>query len=394
MLAARLSEDPSPPRAAARGRPGRSRRTASAVVRRGGARSRAGSGRACGRRSPTGSSRSRTCAVAASAGRRRSTRWSRCRGEPDDYDEWERDFGCDGWGWEAVRAVVRAHRARPDRRRADGVGRGQHCVRRRPFPMPPAGVELTRDARGSAGLGRRRLPRRRPGERPNLTIRGEALVDRVLARRTVALAACGSPTATEIEAGLVIVSAGAIHSPAILLRSGIDTSRRSATTSTTIRRSRSPCDRSRPPTPTALAITTVGGVLVDRDGSSRPPAAADGVRRSDATRTTGCCSSAVMRVHSRGTAAPRGQRPDGRIPSSSSAMLSDERDWVALSAAIDEAERVLAHPAMACRRHPVDYDRSPRRRGRSARPLLPRRGHVRDGDGRRPARAGSSATRV
>jgi 5-(hydroxymethyl)furfural/furfural oxidase len=57
-------------------------------------------------------------------------------------------------------------------------------------------------------------------DRPNLTVRGETLVARIAVEhgRAVGVVAGGE----EIEAGEVIVSAGAVHSPALLLRSGLD----------------------------------------------------------------------------------------------------------------------------------------------------------------------------
>lgn len=61
-------------------------------------------------------------------------------------------------------------------------------------------------------------------ERPNLTVIGEALVDRVIlddAQRAVGIRVRIDDEWRTIDAGEVILAAGAVHSPAILLRSGI-----------------------------------------------------------------------------------------------------------------------------------------------------------------------------
>ena len=63
----------------------------------------------------------------------------------------------------------------------------------------------------------------RARERPNLTVLGDVLVDRILTERgraVGALARRGGET-LELEAGLVVLSAGAFGSPGILLRSGV-----------------------------------------------------------------------------------------------------------------------------------------------------------------------------
>lgn len=57
----------------------------------------------------------------------------------------------------------------------------------------------------------------------NLTVRGDALVDRVLLEsgRAVGVRYLAGGAAVEERADLVVVSAGAVHSPAVLMRSGI-----------------------------------------------------------------------------------------------------------------------------------------------------------------------------
>jgi len=60
-------------------------------------------------------------------------------------------------------------------------------------------------------------------DRPNLTIQGDALVDRVLftGHRATGVQVRLNDQWQEIRAGEVVLSAGSIHSPAILIRSGI-----------------------------------------------------------------------------------------------------------------------------------------------------------------------------
>jgi 5-(hydroxymethyl)furfural/furfural oxidase len=170
------------------------------------------------------------------------------RGTVDDYQRWADELGCAGWGWaEMLDAFVRVEDDLDYG--GDGVhGKGGPIpLSRRPFDeMPPldsafrtARVELgypvcdDYHAPDATGISRAALtlrdgkrvstndaylePARR---RPNLEVRGDALVDRVLldGRRSTAVR---SSTGEEIEGREVIVSAGAIHSPAILLRSGV-----------------------------------------------------------------------------------------------------------------------------------------------------------------------------
>lgn len=157
-------------------------------------------------------------------------------GEVEDYDAWERDHGCAGWSWRAVepyfrRIEVPLSKAVTGTSTRLGTALVEACrtlgwdLHRGPYPLGGLGRDvgpamLTRDRDGrrvsaaDAYLSRARL-------RPEVTVRPNTVVDRVLLEgrrsRGVVLA-----DGTEVPASTVVVCAGAIHSPAILLRSEID----------------------------------------------------------------------------------------------------------------------------------------------------------------------------
>jgi choline dehydrogenase-like flavoprotein len=170
------------------------------------------------------------------------------RGVPDDYARWADELGCAGWGWADMLPAFRAAEDDTDYGGDDVHGVGG------PIPLtrlpPEQRSQLDRALRvaasdlgyptcddyhapGATGMSRvamtirdgRRVstndgylePAR---ERPNLLVRGDTLVDRVMldgSRAVGVLTANGE----EIAAAETVLSAGAIHSPAILLRSGI-----------------------------------------------------------------------------------------------------------------------------------------------------------------------------
>lgn len=172
------------------------------------------------------------------------------RGTVDDYERWVDEYGCAGWGWpEMLEAFLVLE---------DDTEYGGDGVHGRGGPIPlwrtPVAqlapldralrVAITElgyptcdsyHASGATGISRTALTLREgrrvstndayvepARSRPNLTVRGDALVDRVLLEGRRA-AGVRLATGEEIEAREVIVSGGAIHSPAILLRSGIGT---------------------------------------------------------------------------------------------------------------------------------------------------------------------------
>jgi choline dehydrogenase-like flavoprotein len=151
-------------------------------------------------------------------------------GPKDDYDRWERDFGADGWGAAGMSAPLAAAagqlRAKPARQHgalaeaftAAAVAAGHPRVTH-PEAVGIGPVPLTAEHGRRVSVNDAYLePARR---HPNLTVLGDALVDRLVLDGT-AVVGVRLADGREVEAAEVILSAGALGSPAILLRSGVD----------------------------------------------------------------------------------------------------------------------------------------------------------------------------
>ena len=172
------------------------------------------------------------------------------RGLPADYDEWEK-LGATGWGWADMRpALIRLERdldftgnlhgqngPMPIRRvfpadwavfsngiraaleRGGAVYREDYNASSDDgiFPMPLANEN---DRRVSTATAYLTAAARR---RKNLFIRAESLVSQIHIRhgRATGVEVIIDGVAKSIEAGEVIVAAGALHSPALLMRAGI-----------------------------------------------------------------------------------------------------------------------------------------------------------------------------
>jgi 5-(hydroxymethyl)furfural/furfural oxidase len=170
------------------------------------------------------------------------------RGLPEDYDGWAHELGCTGWDWQRMRPwLLRVeHDSAFGGDTAHG-GDGPIPLDRAPEEqwsrleraLATATAELgypacpDHHAPGAEGFGPATLTVRdgrrvstndaylEPArERANLTVRGDVLVERVCfdGRRASGVALADG---TVLRAPSVVVSAGAIHSPALLLRSGV-----------------------------------------------------------------------------------------------------------------------------------------------------------------------------
>lgn len=171
------------------------------------------------------------------------------RGVRDDYDHWENDLGCSGWGWSEM---LPAFLATEDDRQFGGDGLhgtgGGVVLDRRPLERETVFHRAVWAAAQSTGysvadpdyhaesatgmsqsafsaLGGRRVSTNdtfleRARRRDNFTISSDVIVDRVAmdGRQAVGVLTADGDM---VEGREVILSAGALGSPSILLRSGI-----------------------------------------------------------------------------------------------------------------------------------------------------------------------------
>ena len=155
-------------------------------------------------------------------------------GMHDDY-EWERDFGCADWNWSAARKTFAAmpdilHAVQPGEAGQVDVALVNAAV----AEGVPRIEQLARDTQSGRGAGFCSLTMSSGvrhsvletyftplGNRPNLTVRVNAVVESVVmdATRAVGVRLAGGEY---IEARGVVVCAGALATPVLLRRSGID----------------------------------------------------------------------------------------------------------------------------------------------------------------------------
>ena len=292
------------------------------------------------------------------------------RGLPSDYDRWATE-GCTGWGWDAVQAAFERVAERiPAARRPEGewstfdrqllaacLDRGHRrcnsCETEGALGIAPAG--LTR--RGGRRVSTNDAYLEPARGRSNLEIRGDVLVDRVLIEHDRATGVRTSDG--NVAARHVVLSAGAIHSPAILLRSGLETVRAGI-------------GRNLAEHPKVVATVNVDPAVVDRDGDA--PSSGFILRWSSGVAGCGEADlqilslnytpgapglirvlAAVMEPFSRGAVTLVSEDPivDPRVEFR---LLSDPRDATRMRLAARELFAVLGNEAVRTLASPVTLD--------------------------------------
>lgn len=263
-------------------------------------------------------------------------------GEPDDWD-----WGIRGWDWQAMQPWFR--RVQVHGRVADRHGPVATALLGGEPPGEAARLALDAAGRRVSTNDAYLEPAR---QRPNLTVRGDAVVDRVLlhGRRAVGVRLADG---TEVEAGAVVLSAGAVHSPAVLLRSdvqvtGVGEGLQDHPSFPVTLRLREPAEHG---SPVVTALLRAGHaahhdlqvLAMESAGASAPGLAV--------------LLGALMQVRSTGTVRLAGPHPS-QHPVVDFAMLSDERDVAGVRAAVRLVERVAESPAIAAVAEVLPYDSS------------------------------------
>jgi len=254
-------------------------------------------------------------------------------GPPADYDRWERDLGCPGWGWSALRWTLDAHELALSQPAAEEWGSVDRALveAARSLGHDPCPNYLADDEIGVGPVWLTRADGRRlsaadaylPLGGTNLTIRADTTVDRVVLDGHQAIGVL-TADAEFIEAAEVIVCAGAIHSPAVLLRShvlraGIGHGLKDHPSARLTMRLREPND------PFGLAASTLLRWSSTDGEADLQLLPLNHLGSADPAGNTGALVAAVMSVHSTGVVAVTS--PDPAIqPAVRLNLIHDERD--------------------------------------------------------------------
>lgn len=270
-------------------------------------------------------------------------------GQADDYDGWERDWGCAGWSWREVEPWFRRVRVPSRAPSVDELGPVNRALLAASNGAGLASLTRTASGRRTSVVDCYLEPAR---ARPNLELRSSCRVQSLLFDGRQAVGVVDESGAV-LEALTVIVAAGAIHSPALLLASGVDRPGVGGNL------------QDHPSFPIPLLMNESAdprslplGVIASLSDASRDDIQLLPMDHVDpAAPGVGLLMPAVMRVHSRGTVTLAPDRPHWQ-PVIDFCMLTDERDARTMDVAIDHAERALQHHGFAAVCTVGPYDRS------------------------------------
>jgi choline dehydrogenase-like flavoprotein len=298
------------------------------------------------------------------------------RGVPADYDRWADELGCAGWAWSDVLPWLRRVEDDADFGGDDRHGKGGpvplwRAPEQQWSPLERALRTATSDlgypwcpdyhAPDATGFGPAALTVRagrrcstndaylEPARaRDNLTVLGGRTAERILFDGRRAVGVC-TEDGTDYPAPEVIVSAGTIHSPALLLRSGVT-------------------DRpvgenliEHPMLPVVLVLTEeqrrrAAGVrtlstllryssgLADAGGNDMQMIPLTPLGAAPPESRLAALAVSATRVFSRGRVS---EGPSVTAPTVEFHMLSDERDRVRLRDGFHRAVQLVRHPAVA-----------------------------------------------
>lgn len=263
-------------------------------------------------------------------------------GLPDDYDAWERDHGCDGWSWAALGPVLAALPVPCRTAPPDQWGVVDRALLSAAEAWGAAAVPLTRDVHGvRASAAKVYLDPVR--DRPNLTVRPDSAVRRVLMQRNRAVGvelATGDVIEVASPDGEVVLCAGAVHSPAVLWRSGVQLPgvgrglADHASCAVTLQL-REPSD------PAGLAVAVLARLAVGDVDDALQLLPLNHLGRGAPGYAS--LALALMATHSRGWLECF---DDDREPVLHLGLLTDERDVDMMLAGVEVLRHVLEHPAM------------------------------------------------
>ena len=314
------------------------------------------------------------------------------RGLPSDYDEWA-DFGLKGWGWSDV--LPHFNRIESDRDfTGSGHGRdGPVIIRRYPesewpplcrafadtFRGEPRIADMNTDFRDGVGsLPLSCSPANRISaaiafldadtrRRANLHIRPDTTVEKldVEDRRVVGVTVSGKGGRRSLRAREVILAAGALHSPAMLLRAGIGDGRALQALGVPVLANRPGVGANLQNHPALYVATNLKPR--GRQPRSLAPWGMNALRFSSGEagnpadmiilvvnktswhalgRRIGSLGVSVYKPHSRGRVSLASSSPRAE-PTVEMNLLDDERDLVRLTAGVRRAYSALHDPAMA-----------------------------------------------